>query len=231
MKKHTLWNLVYTILIILGYGSTANGMGPIVFSGSLSFPRTIKNVPPVRVYWSGHRIACETSKTNKAINFSIPGIRQQHSLYLVIAEGALPQTEDNVILYFYLPKGSPYKFYLLELNEQFDPQTKKFKLTWTSKENQLLTDAQGNLRLPDSAIIVYYDPQLIAGLEGGSGLDLPTIKVMPNVLSLVGGSEYSLHETSTRILCAAQLMDTVHRELDQVTCPSHDPKTIVTITT
>ena len=77
---------VYTICCLLVYCLTIAAAGPIVFSGSMRFPHTVKKTPLVRIYWSGHRITSEIDTMGKMLHFSIPGLRQQRSLYLVIAK-------------------------------------------------------------------------------------------------------------------------------------------------
>lgn len=210
----------------------AAGTGPVMFSGSMKFPLLLKKVPSVRVYWSGNRISCSTDKASKTLNFSIPGMRNQHGLYLVIAKDICLKSDHNVVYYLYLKKKSDYKFYYLELVEQFDEVTKRMQRSWSVRELPLLEDADGNLRLPDDAIVVYYESKFIAGLDvvSKNPLELPRINVVDDILSVVG-SESLLHDTSDILLCTALTMDTVHRELDQEIRPSIDHKTIATIIT
>lgn len=229
MKKHSFF-IVYTISCLLAYASNYAHEGKVVFLGSLQFPHHIKKVPSVRVYWAGHTIECDTNKFTKTINFNIPGLRQQRGIYLVIAKDIRFKTENNVILYLYLDKKTPYKFYYLELGPQLDETTKKTKIGWNITQLPLLLDVSGNFRLPDEAIVVYYPPKFIAGLEGGSALELPKINVEPDIVSTLG-SESLLHDTSDTMLCAALTMDSVHRQLDKEIRPSSDHKTIITITT
>ncbi|MBS1986414.1 hypothetical protein JST99_00565 [Candidatus Dependentiae bacterium] len=229
MNKHSFF-IVYTIGCLLAYCPNYSGDNKVVFSGSIQFPHSLKKVPAVRVYWAGHTIACETNKNSKTINFNIPGLRQQRGIYLVIAQDVrFKMVKNNVIVYLYLDKKTPYKFYGLELVPHFDEGTKKTKLLWQAAELALLCDDVGNFRLPDEAIVVYYPPKFIAGLEGGSALQLPTIKVDPTIVSTLG--EPSLQDASDTVLCAALSMDAIHRELDKDIRPADDHKTIITITT
>jgi len=229
MKKLSLF-IVYTISCFLAYSSIYTSENRVIFSGCLQFPAHIKKVPSVRIYWAGHTIESEINKTTKTIHFGIPGLRQQRGVYLVVAQDIHFKTINNVIVHLYINKNSPYKFYYLELTPQLDEITKKTKLVWYSKELQLLLDDAGNFRLPDEAIVIYYPPQFIAGLEGGNLLELPIIKVDPNIISVLG-SESLFQDTSDTVLCAALGMDAIHRELDKEIRPANDYKTIITLIT
>lgn len=224
--------LVYTISFLFAHACLEAGFSPVMFSGSMKFPLLLKKVPSVRVYWSGHRIACSVDEQTKTVNFSIPGLASQHGLYLVIAKDICLKSDHNVVFYLYLKKQSPYKFYYLQRKGHYDEATRRMKLGWNVKELALLEDTEGNLRLPDDAIVIYYEPKFIEGLDtlSDNPLDLPRINVVDDILSLVG-SEKLLHSTSDTLLCTALTMDTIHRELDQDIRPSIDHKVISTITT
>jgi len=224
---------VYTFLGLLAYSSSLYARSPMLYSGSIRFPSTVKIAPNVPIYWGGNRIQSETDGSGRAWYFSIPGERQQRFFYLVItdAQHLRPRKLDqNTVCYWYINETSPYKFYRLELVEDYDTTTGKPCFTWVAKELCLLHDDLDNLRIPEDAITICYPPHLVANLEGGTAIDLPTIVVAPDVLSLVG-SEDKLHDKSIEMLLSTLDINALHTSIHQETKQDRDPKIIMAITT
>ena len=146
-----------------------------LFVGTMQFPASLENVPPVRIYYAGRKITTETDNEGKRITFTIPETKRRSFFYVYVA----PQFDfcctSNNIEYLKQTSSTPYKLYALELIGVPIPagrvgartaQGKKTHITyqWSVKEITL-GDPTG--KIPDDAIIVCFDPAYIQSFQGG----------------------------------------------------------------
>jgi len=66
--------------------------------------------------------------------------------------------------------------------------------------------------IPDDALIICCNPDLIDELSGGNSIDLPTIHLCQDLLKKVG-SEEALHEATDSFLISCLNLDTLHTKL------------------
>ena len=203
--------LVLPILCILT--SPINGYNLML--GTIQFPKTVKTVPNVRMYYSGKIVSGKIDKSAKTISFSIPRYNQTQMRYsLVVTESiqfdtpkALENPGSNIVEHMRIPRGNDYKLYTLLLIPRFsdDPSAQaQPKYHWRILPDQAL----GN-QIPDDALIVLLDPNWIDTIEGENSFELPIIKLKPNIVELTGSSE-NFYDKSAQLLLAAIDSDTIH---------------------
>jgi hypothetical protein len=202
--------LVLPILCILT--SSINGYNLML--GTIQFPKTMKTVPNVRIYYSGKIVSGKIDKSDKSISFSIPKYSQNQMRYTLLVtesiEFATPkatETPGNIIEHMRIPSGNDYKLYTLLLVPRFsdDPAAQ-------SKPNyhwRILPDQAHGNKIPDDALILILDPKWIETVEGENSFELPTIKLKPNVVELSGSAE-NFYDKSAQLLLAAIDSDTIH---------------------
>lgn len=202
-----------------------------LFVGTMQFPTSLENVPPIRVYYAGRKITTETDNEGKRITFTIPETKRRSFFYVYIA----PQFDfcctSNNIEYLKQTPSTPYKLYALELIGIPAPagarivQGKKSHITyqWSVKEIEL-GDPTG--KIPDDAIIVCFDPAYIQSFQGGNAIEFPRIVIKDDIAQLAG-SEDKLHELSTRWLLAALNTDAIHDTIAPCVKQQVHSKTII----
>jgi len=196
-----------------------------LFIGTIQFPATLKSVPGIRIYYSGHKITCDTNDETRQLIFSIPKMEEHKKFFLLITERIQFETEENTVKFLKTTSGMPYKLYTFELVKREiipndDPEqdgkhlhTPEPKTTYIWQiEETYLDDITS--KIPDNAIIVCYTPDYIERLEGGSAVELPRIIVKENLLE-IAGSEKNIHDSATRLLLSVIDYDTLHRKIEQ----------------
>lgn len=211
----------------------------MLFSGRIQFPESVRTLPDLRIYQGGKKIStAEIDAKSKRVFFTIPDERHQTRFTLLITESFQFKTEDNVVHYLKLAHDQPYKFYAITLKERListegintltnQPKEPITQYYWDVKEMRLPYE---DGRIPDTTIIVCCNPDYIDYLQGGSVVELPTIYIKRNILSLVG-SESKLHEKSVELLLASLDYDMMHVSVKQKIKPDYQAKTILAITT
>lgn len=202
---------------------------PMLFTGSIQFPKTLTTIPAdLRIYCAGNIITCQIDNKGKRVLYTIPTDRSQERFFLLIVEpDSLDMVMDeNTVKYWKIKPRRPYKFYTLTLKEivSESPQNRPIQTDhlWLIKEERL---PLGNTRIPDTAIIICYNPSFVNMLRGGNVVRLPEVIIKPEI------SEFALHAQSTEILVSCLDIDALHAKLHQKI--KHDPaiKTTVTLTT
>jgi len=181
--------------------------------GTIQFPyetNTISGMPHVRVYCGGRKVKCDTDKESKKITFTVPRERGQDVFYLLVTTDisheavAQPGTSPNLISHLCVNPDCTYKLFELKIQE-VDAATKarneQASCAWQITEIFL----PDNKRVPDNAIIVYYDPACIDKPNGGRTLELPTIRVKND--SMTGRK---LYDYSNELLLSALDRDALH---------------------
>jgi len=237
MRKRKINHLVLLSLIF----TCLSTITPFLYTrsllmGMIQFPRMLKKVPTIRVYYGGKIVNSYTHEGIPKVTFEVSKNNHQTIFYLLVTEYIQYQVktfsdlslESNTIDYLQLPPKQQYKFYQLELvpntlesidNMEFLKQhstsaEQNNSYHWKVFEEQL----PGNGKIPDETIVVCYFPNAIAMLNGGSKLELPAIVIKHNVIDLMG-SEEKLHEASVKLQIASLDTDTIHtptkREIKQ----------------
>jgi len=213
MKK-ILFNIV---LLVTNYGvSWAPSLDPdtqfldqTVIMGSIQFPTAITEVPHVRIYYAGNKIRSEIDHYLRRAIFSLPTNRTCKTFYLVICEHIQPHTqEENLVRYLKIKPNTPYKMYRLDLIQVPSKDPKRphaYEREWQIREVRVATDG----RIPDYAIIVCYNPDFIGELEVSSHLELPVIKIRPDILTIVGSQE-AFQLVSLQALLSSLENDLIH---------------------
>ncbi|MCX5922820.1 MAG: hypothetical protein NTX86_05860 [Candidatus Dependentiae bacterium] len=186
--------------------------------GSIQFPASLTSIPELRVYRGGNKVACETHEAAKKISFAIPEdkTRTQFSLVITVPPSNIKKEQQfksvkdtNVIEYLTVQPKQTYKFYCLELLA-FEEDEENITHRWIIKEQK---NGLVGGRIPDDAIIVYYKPEWIGSVEGGTVngnvIELPKIMIKENIIQLAG-SAIKLKETSESILISAMDLDAIH---------------------
>jgi hypothetical protein len=185
-----------------------------LFIGNIVFPGTLEMVPSIRIYYAGRKISCENDDYSKKVTFSIPEYKQRTFFFLLITPHIEFASHENTVPFLKLKKGSPYKFFAMELVAQETPKKRKGlggsetqrTYSWVIKPIDL-SGVDG--RIPDETIIVRYNPDFVTALEGGSMIEFPKIIINPDIIKFVG-SEAKLHEYSNRWFLASLNTDTIH---------------------
>src|ERR1700722_20372970 len=99
MKK--IIQIVSPILacLTIGYSTQIQAYTHAVFMGSIQFPKTITDLPMMRIYCAGNKIKCETNEPGKRITFALPEDKRRTIFWLIITEKFLFASEQNTIKY------------------------------------------------------------------------------------------------------------------------------------
>lgn len=208
--------------------------------GSIQFPKTVSNVPDIRIYYCGLRIKCEINNELKRITYAIPDVAHKTSFKLLITDELQYESELNVIKYLKVRENASYKFYQLDLiystpnlcfleqSLETEANCQGSKTSWQIKEFRNVLDKG---RIPDDTIIICCKPAYIDRLETNHSNALPTLKIRSDIVQITG-SEQKLHEIADELIISLLDYDTIHAAMHQEEIrPSTNPKTILTITT
>ncbi len=199
--------------------------------GTIKFPTDMKIVPPVRIYYAGNKIPSETDNEGHQVSFAISEYKMRNAFYLIIVDQVDFVSECNTVKYLHVPKGRPYKLYILTFKPNKDLEDKLHEVdinekgTWDIVQKKLPDD----LRIPDNAIIVCYHPHLIKNVEGGNAIELPKIVLDTELLNKLTPQE--LHDASIQFLLSSLNCDSIHATLDAQIKPDFARKTIIALTT
>ncbi len=200
------------ILLSLIFATLTTGATPQtnLIMGTIQFPNSIHHMPNPRIYYGGRIALREAHNESKTVTFSIPKNKYTNSFYLLITESIGCQTkQDNIIDYLKISPDKKHKLYGIRLLEHHNNPTET-DYYWDIIETRV--DNSG--RIPDNTIIVCLPSNYIEGVDGGSALELPTIKIKQNILD-VAGSEEKFDEASIALLLASLDSDTIHTPVEQ----------------
>ena len=221
MKKLKIDHHKFTISLIFSILATvsANINARSLLMGTVRFPHA---VTPIRIYYGGKIIPSNTpNSVIQKVTFEIPRGNRQNRFYVLITEEIgyqlkkilEPDSNQNTVDYLKVVSDQPYKFYVLDLiqdTSQFDNGngieiSTNLTYHWEIHEKQLPESGQ----IPDATIVICYFPELVAGLKGGSNLELPTIILRSDILEQAGSQE-KFTEKSIRLQLASINSDTIH---------------------
>ncbi len=227
MKKHILMSISF---IALTNGIILRAENQMLFMGSIQFPHVLESIPELRVYCKGHKIKCEKSNESRKLSFAIQDVRHRTSFYIVITNNIKYKVlERNTISHLIVDPKKPYKLYRVDFAE--DRSAAEFgaddlHYVWRVQEQRLPIK---NGRIPDDAIIICYNPDFIDAVKGGNAIELPTVHIKQNILSLLG-SEEKLHDSSIELLLASIDHNAIHSTIQQELKPDYAQKTILAVT-
>jgi len=226
-------NYLVLLSFIFAYLATS---APLVYTrslvmGTIQFPRILKKVPFIRLYYGGKIVNSAIHKGIAKVTFEVSKNNRQNTFYLLVTPHIEYQVkpfaapwQSNTISYLKLPANQPYKFYRLALQpnaltamdsrEMTKPSSRATEKNndyyWEVSEEQL--PATG--KIPDQTIVVCYFPETIFIRKGGSKLELPALVVNQKIIEQMG-SEKKLHEESIELLIASLDTDTIHAPTKQ----------------
>lgn len=190
---------------------------------TVQFPKTVKNVPYIRMYYRGGIVKADIDNDGKKIMYRLSEKKQLNFFYICIVKAqdleclkAESDPQSNTVQHFKIKPNKPYKLYSLEMLNDTSWRVKQEQLPYTTG------------LIPDDAIILCYNPQYISGVAGGNEIDLPKIFIKENIVSLTG-SEASLNDTSTELLLSCLDFDTLHTTVQQVIRQDIGQKTVVAL--
>jgi hypothetical protein len=205
---------------------------------SIQFPEKLKEIPSLRAYFAGKVIPAEVDQTAKKVSFSLSQERTSSFFCILITEASnidFKTKDGNTIEHLKLKDSSqPYVCYTLELVSEYLPTDestpagtpKQMAYKWIIKEIKL----GGAGEIPDSCVILCYNPLYIDHLEGGSTIELPKLVVKNNLLELMGGSQ-AVQDHAAQLLLSALDLDAIHAKPTPVIQVHHQAKTVLALTT
>lgn len=188
--------------------------------GTIQFPLALESIPAVRVYRSGHKVECDIDNDAKKLSLSVPVNPRENTFYLLIVEkieyakAKNPLlAEHNTIDYLKVAAQQYYKFYKLKRiaekqKDKINPGKTKKVFHWQIQEEKLPESG----RVPDEAILVYYYPQFVDKLQGGSEFELPTLVMKSNITELAGSPD-ALQDISNQLLLSSLDHDALHARI------------------
>lgn len=221
-KKHSLIGFTILICCIISLNASFSYKDfqsqQTLFMGTIQWPMVLKKVPSLRIYHAGHQLSCESNHETHQITFAVPEMRDIDIITLIIAE---PQhikphmAEDNTIQYLAIAKDAPHKCFQItrihtSITSNLTSSTSKTPPSESWRVDQRRLHADG--KIPDNALILCCNPDLIDEISGGNSIDLPTIHIVSDLLTKIG-SEAALHEASDTFLITCLNLDTLHTKL------------------
>lgn len=185
-----------------------------LFMGRIKFPYSVAVTMPIPIFYDGRSIKGEVHESQHQIAFDVPWARGQQVVYLLITEKNpekvyKPLLDDkslhNTIDYLKIPEGQRYKLYRLTLVINAEG------ISWQVESVGLPRSGQ----IPDQTIIVLYFSELVESVEGGNRLELPSIILRDDMLSLVS-SEQDLQAQMVKVQLSSIDIGTIHTPIKQV---------------
>lgn len=182
---------------------------------------TVQSIHSPRIYHCGKIIPTYPHGGTK-ITFDIAKNNTQNRFFLLIVEEfskkwktALEEDDyQNTVDHLRVKKDAPYKFFILDLvQDEQDTQDQSIEALvkaeqktyhWEIHQETLPEDGS----IPDSAIIIYYLPEMFKEIKGGSLLDLPTIYF--NNECFAQNDTNTMQDALLKLQLAAIDTDTIH---------------------
>jgi hypothetical protein len=214
----------------------------VSYIGTIQFPKSMQQVPHMRVYCRGNKIPCDAHGKSHKVTFALETEKQRTRFYLLISSDHIqlmkakkidPEMEQNTVEYLKMLPTQSYKMYQLDLIKEYAPLDldevqpghvvrRKVLHRWRVTEVQLPDSG----RIPDDAIIIRLNADYVADVEGGNGIEFPRIKLKSDVLK-IAGSEKELFDEMAEVLFSSLDIDTLHANLRQEKRGDLQLKTII----
>ena len=195
----------FLALVTFFVGSIRADIGETVASGAILFPSELAQVPSVRIYYCGQKVA--TDAQGKMLRFSIPQESGLKRMYLLVTTKIRPVTARegngalaNMIDHLMVPDEQPYKFFVLVMDRT--GTTPRWKV-----EREL--DLNDSRYVPDNTLIVLWRPDCIERLDETDGFVLPRVICAGDMVNRFG-SEQLLQEFATEMWIEALNSDLFH---------------------
>jgi hypothetical protein len=189
-----------------------------IVQGSIQFPSSVCTLPNIRVYYAGNKIGCEADHHTKHLTFSVPIQDVESTLYLLVAQSIQIESEENTVKYLKVDPDYDYLLYRLELIRNHD------EYEWAITSEVLSPSG----KIPDSTVIVCFNPHYVSCISGGNTVTLPTLVLDNNLLDRLG-SESRLHDLSCELLLACLDFDTIHSAINACVKQGDSCRTLVLI--
>jgi len=202
-----------------------------LFVGNIQFPQSLQRVPQISIYRGGIKINTETDNENKNIQFTISDDKNCKTFYILVAETIIPYVKNGTVQYLKVSPYQDYKFYKIDIVREGDQknsiQNRLFEqngsFKWKVREFPLGADG----RIPDDTLMIIFDPECIAKIEGGTNLELPKIIMKQNMLDLFDRSEEKLREKETELLMSSLDLNIIHTKVTPELKHDHQRKLVV----
>ena len=196
--------------------------------GSIEFPKTIKTVPSIRIYYLGQIVSTNIDSINKSLSYNISkaGNPTQFNVLITpqIGFGFLPSkyqsTISNTPTFLKLKPRMPYKFYSFQLVSAQNHG--KLTYHWQIEEKQV---DDPSLKIPDDAIVICLNPEWIS-IKSSTTCELPSISISPRSLELCG-FEQGLHDALAKIRLIALDSDRMHSVQEEVHVKQQENRLII----
>lgn len=204
--------LMFFGMILLDYNVSAYSHHT-VYPCTVEFPKTIKKVPELCIYYGGQRFIGEIDTTGRRACFNLPIDKSCTYFSLLITEELQFESEKNTIQYLKIDAKQPYKFYTMQLI-----RASRKRYTASAIKNQPLEQDQWIIqsnsvskdgRIPDETIIVLLNANYVDKVEGTQGFELPTIFIKENIVE-IAGSEEQLHNKSVEMILSSLDYNPIH---------------------
>lgn len=220
-------------LFVLFLASPSLVLCSALILGSIQFPFSLTKVPNIRVYYGGVKIKTESDTDTRRLTFALPRGSNQNKFFVLITDAvgfSLAREQDNsvtnTIEYLKVLRGHQYRLFELSLVQPSDSVAKSTEDNqiasaehvpattpmWHIQEQKILHEDQ---RVPDTTVIICYNPEFIDTMRAGTIHELPVLIVKPNIIDLAGGTESLVHQTSDEMLIASMDIDTIHRAINE----------------
>jgi hypothetical protein len=219
MKKFS--RLGSALLLALPFSSFTYIPSDTLWHGTIKFPAIIKHLPIIRVYYAGVTVATTPETWNRLVSFDIPESKVRNTFCLVIVDHVDFIAEQNTVQYLQAPLECSYKMYTMHFTPNKD--SIEHTGTWQVIPQQLGPDR----RLPDNAIIVCLDADLVKSVEGGDRLNLPKIILDEQILAQY--SDQELQDIFAQFLLTAIDSDSIHAKQSILTEPNFAKKTVISM--
>lgn len=234
INHYFIWVYLVCAFYNNALGNDLKPRNPMLFMGTIQFPRSLTTIPDISIYCSGYKIKCIADNNTKRILFSITDDRAQTYFNILIIEGILFETEGATVKHLKIDPRKKYKFYTLQLKEvipeeSIDDHKKSSspQFFWQVREEKLIFNDN---KIPDTCIIICYNPAFIEEIRGGNCVELPTIIIDKNILAITG-SEKRLHDSSAQMLLSSLDYNALHSQVKQEVRFDHSIKTVLAIST
>jgi len=194
-----------------------------LYVGNIQFPQSIQNTPQMAVYRGGIKIKTETDEASKNIQFTVSDDKSCKTFYILITQDIQPYIQEHTVQYLKTDPKQDYKFYRIDLIENKAEQPDEDTYKWNIKDETIPTDG----RIPDSTIIIIFDPSFVDKIEGGTKLELPKVIMKQNIVEIAGGSEEMLHDKTIQMLMSSLDLNLIHTRLTPEIKQNHKKKLVI----
>lgn len=225
MMYYKLVSLILIFLSTTSFQLDARSRLKATLDFGLSSSATEASIHAPRVYYRGSIVSTYSHGTALSkVTFDIPKSNNQNRFYMLVTQElgrtlkAVLEKDDhqNTVDHLHVDPTAEYKFFVLDLvadedtshDQSLEALLKMQQRTyhWEIHEQTLPKDGS----IPDSTIVVYYFPDMVKELKGGSLLELPTIYFNHEPVTSTPVALQEAQDALIRLQLAAIDTDTIH---------------------